>query len=108
MSGVLGDYLRANCKLVATADSYTGAEVRLHDLGLTLQSEDPSTVATTLVEALSLPATPVSPKACAYKERIAPASVLGWLPRLIDQSVKAREIRKSPRSVGDGVGHDAR
>ena len=40
MSGILGDYLSANCKVIATADSFIGAEVRRHDLGLTVQHED--------------------------------------------------------------------
>jgi hypothetical protein len=60
MSGVLGDYVWANCKVIATSNSYVGAEVRQHDLGLTLEDEDPSALAAKLVEALAICSRPIS------------------------------------------------
>jgi hypothetical protein len=85
MSGVLGDFVWANCKLIATADSFTGAEVRKHDLGLVLEEETPSALAAALVEALERPPLCISPGAKKYRERIAPGAVLEMLRQLIDR-----------------------
>ena len=79
MSGILGDYLSANCRLIATADSYGGAEVRRHDLGLTIQREDASTLATALVEALSSLSSAWSSRTAQYRASIAPSVVLETL-----------------------------
>jgi GT2 family glycosyltransferase/glycosyltransferase involved in cell wall biosynthesis len=84
MSGVLGDFVWSNCKVVATGDSYTGAEVRKHNLGLTLNEESVSSMAAALVEALKLPSISPSPSAREYRERISPEMVLEKLRQLID------------------------
>jgi glucosyl-dolichyl phosphate glucuronosyltransferase len=101
MSGVLGDFVWANCKVIATADSYAGAEVRQYNLGLTLKEESPSTLAATLVEALRLPSTSVLPSAREYGESIAPAKVLATLRRLIDRSDAKCELRNPGRQTAN-------
>jgi glucosyl-dolichyl phosphate glucuronosyltransferase len=85
MSGVLGDYLWADCRIVATADSLVGAEVKRHDLGLTVQSEDAATLAATLVKALNLPSAPFSQRAEAYRASIRGDAVLDSLLRLMER-----------------------
>jgi glycosyltransferase involved in cell wall biosynthesis len=84
MSGVLGDYLWADCKIIATANSLVGAEVERHDLGLTVQREDGAALAAALQEALQLPSAPFSPRAKAYRAGIAGDAVLGTLRRLLE------------------------
>jgi len=86
MSGVLGDFLWARCKVVATADSFVGAEVRRHDLGLALRREDASTLAAALAEAVGLAAQPLSQKAERYRASIVPEAVLQTLRRLMEGS----------------------
>jgi glucosyl-dolichyl phosphate glucuronosyltransferase len=92
MSGVLGDYLWANCKVVATTDSFIGAEVRRHNLGLTLRREDASTLAAALTEAVGLAALPLSAGAEKYRASIAPQAVLQTLRGLL-----------SGRDAGEGA-----
>jgi hypothetical protein len=100
MSGVLGDFVWANCKVIATADSYVGAEVRRHNLGVTVKEESPSTLAAALVEALRIPSASISPGAKEYRERIAPDAVLEKLRQLIDPGDARSEL---PHSTGQAA-----
>jgi hypothetical protein len=97
MSGVLGDFVWANCKIIATADSFVGADVRQHDLGLTLQAEEPSTLAAMLTESLRFSSMSLSPTARGYQARISPDAVLKRLRELMDQSDNVLGIRKSSK-----------
>jgi hypothetical protein len=97
MSGVLGDFVWANCNVIATTDSFVGAEVRQHDLGLTLQAEEPSTLAAVLAESLRFSSSALSSKAKDYRARISPDAVLQRLRLLMDQSDNALGITKSSR-----------
>jgi hypothetical protein len=86
MSGVLGDYVWAGRPLIATENSYTGAEVRRNDLGVLLHSEDPETLAVALTDALRMTDHPNGPSALtvAYRDRIAPNAVLRRLQEILD------------------------
>jgi hypothetical protein len=107
MSGVLGDFVWANCKVIATADSYTGAEVRRHNLGLTLKEESPSALAATLLEALRIPSGVNSKNAREYRERIAPNAVLEVLKLMVDCSTNESALHNSSDQSANGRTQEA-
>jgi glycosyltransferase involved in cell wall biosynthesis len=102
MSGVLGDYLSANCKIVATANSHVGAEVKRHELGIALQREDAGALAATLVDALQLPHEPFSTRAEEYRASIAADAVLRALRELIEVRTKGRGAPPLPATPLEG------
>jgi hypothetical protein len=108
MSGILGDYVLSNCKVIATTDSYTGAEVRRNDLGLTLREESSSTLAATLVEALRIQSASVSPGAQEYRKCIAPDVVLRKLRQLIDDSYAGSELQNTGGQPADDRTREAK
>jgi hypothetical protein len=92
MSGVLGDFVWAKQPVIATDGSYAGSEVHRNDLGLLLRSETPEALAVLLVEALRLIRHDGEPSAAAraYRDRIAPESVLLKLRELLEAGGPSR------------------
>jgi hypothetical protein len=94
MSGVLGDYVWAGRPVLATRNSYVGAEVQRNDLGLVVDAEEPRAVAAALVEALRL-AQRGEPSAHGfkkYREKIDPKNVLRRIELIVDPEIHAKAI----------------
>lgn len=109
MSGVLGDFLASNCKVLATADSFVGAEVERHHLGLTVQLEDAKTLAAALVASLGAASAPLSQRAEEYRRRTAADAVLEALRALLAECGGAQQVmlQRGPIHQEAWVGSEA-
>ena len=93
-SGVLSDFVWQRKPVLATRDSFAGAEVARHGLGLTLDAETPEALAKLIADAIALRQAGAAPRAEfeTYRNAHSPAMVLGALKTLLE-SIPAWEKR---------------
>jgi len=85
MSGTLSNLVWQRKRILATRDSFVGAEVARHSLGFTLDAETPEALAELITEAVALQqaGTGLPPEFEAYRDAISPASTLSALETLL-------------------------
>jgi GT2 family glycosyltransferase len=87
--GVLSDYVWQAKRVIATHDSFVGAEVARHGLGLTLEAETPEALAELIEGAVELRASgaPLGSGFEAYRQAHSPAATLDALRNLIEAAL---------------------
>lgn len=87
-SGVLSDFVWQRKRVLATRDSFVGAEVARHGLGLTLDAETPEALAKLIADAVALrqAGTAPGPEFEAYRDAHSPAATLDALKALLESA----------------------
>jgi len=85
MSGALSNFVWQRKRILATRDSFVGAEVARHGLGFTLERETPEALAKLITEAVTVrqAGTELSTEFEAYRSAISPDSTMSVLATLL-------------------------